>query len=558
MVKSMTTEILAVGLSLVVLAGWGAAPDGSIIGCWKFDDSYGKRSSSEYANDIGSFGVNTSVIASGTAGNGYDGSGFLNIAGGGAQTMATLKDGVALDTSTSGGYTLVMRFKPNCSISMSGISKSSDPDIYQALSQINDSSKWHMMALVYDANKAAGGSCNYVLITDPSYGDGTGIGSGEGKDGRGEISSDNLPYFPLVVSGSTVTIGGRLGVSQREAEDGFKGYVDDVRIYNRILTKQELTRLFKTGDTYVYNRGSVDSFSNYSNWSSYSGSYTKGPAELPGADFLIDGEKTLTQSGTATFGGRSLTIGRLEQLYDRVGETNFTANLKGTLKIDGVSTSVTIADLRLNNGSITPNEDKEVLIATSLVISADDSAPFEVKVRSGKTFTIKSSAAAGSGQIKKTGNGALDMSGVTKNDSLLRVDMSVANANSILKAPTKGVSLTGFAGGKVVVRYSGSFKKIGTVHVEEGADVAWPMAVEANIANLPIGEHLLMEVPVSVKPDFSTSDVSLTLTGSPAEGQIAAAPLKVVADGQMRKAYVVCERLVDPEDVGDSPVLMIE
>jgi len=415
--------VLASCLKMALL-GFGAemAPFGSVVGLWKFDASPYKGDSSGFGNDLTAFASGVTGVASGSASNGYDGSGHLNITTAKAMASGAL---VGCDVDLTKGHTIILRFKPN------GVSFASagDTETKKLLDTLKDDSKWHFAAYRYDPDQKANASYKTMMFTDPTYGDRYGNGHGGATDGsRAEVSidDDGAVYFPVSVAGSTVTLGGEIGAKvmvdyyiykdyvTKKAD--YKGTIDEAMIVSRVLTKQELTRTYHTGETCVYATGDVG-FSSAANWSCCEGGLAYAPSALPGADYVVDNSRTVA-ADAATFGGRSLTLGRLAPLVSRVdGTTISTVNGNMSQSV----TEVTVADLHLNNGKITGTAGRS-LTATRLSISATEASPYEINVNSG-TYVVTGTAVGG-GWIRKTGVGTLDLTGL-KGDFRVRKETGV-------------------------------------------------------------------------------------------------------------------------------------
>ena len=380
---------------------WGAetAPAGAVVGWWRFNESPYKADSSGNGNAIDSFASGVGGVSSGTASGCYDGSGYLDIttAGRKATTVA-----LSRTWDTSKGYTYAMKFKSNCSAG----TYDDDPNISKLLTDINDKTAWHFVAFRYDPDKLTGsGKSTNWLFTDPNYNDSNGaVGT------QGEISGTYTMYFPLGLSGDKATIGGTIGakiiaiIADKSVD--YKGTMDDVIVINRTLAKCEISRLYKTGEAYVYLKSSAAAFASASGWSSAENNQKPTPADLPGADYIVDSGRTLTANASGTFGGHSLTLGRTEPLTS-VLDGSTVATTKGNFT---QTDSVTIGDLRLNDGKLTVSAGA-TLTATKLTVNATAANPYEVNVASG-TYAV-SGTAAGTGSLLKTGAGTLDLTGLT-------------------------------------------------------------------------------------------------------------------------------------------------
>lgn len=413
--------VLTAGLGLALMGFANDGPevirDKAVLGYWQFNDPTFKKDSSPWGNDItASFPTDMSGIDSGMSDNGYDGTGYLHIQGGkdasfGSATATKVSVSLSADTPAYNGTK-----KPYCTIVSRFRSARTYTGSTSTANILNDTSgKWHFVAARYQvggSSKPTYSSYSYMMCCDPDLlWNGTDFWNTK-DNGRPEEGSNSMPTMPVSISGKTVTIGGSAGA----AKYAYRGDVDDVLVFNRMLTKPELTRLFLTGETYVYPNG-TPSFDSSSGWSSNEGSINFKPGDIPGQAYIVDGGMTITQGATATFGGDgftgSLTMGRLEPLMNRVANPNavLVAASAGNLAHNTANTTITIGDLRLRKGKITSGAAGQTLVATKLEVVAPTDAPYEIAVGSG-TYTVTGSA-SGDGWLKKTGAGTLDLTGLT-------------------------------------------------------------------------------------------------------------------------------------------------
>lgn len=404
--------VLTAGLGLALMGFANDGPevirDKAVLGYWQFNDPTFKKDSSPWGNDItADFPSGMSGVASGVAAYGYDGSGYLNIVGSRKTVSVSIAKASAFNNTTRPYFTLVERFKSSKAYATSYKSTTDDC--------LNDTTRWHFLAARYQvggSSKPTYSSYSYMFCCDPDLlWKGTDFWNTK-DNGRPEDSSDSLAKIPLSVSGTTVTIGGYVGTTSY----AYEGALDDVIVVNRMMAKPEITRLFLTGETYVYPNG-TPSFDSSSGWSSNEGSINFKPGDIPGQAYIVDGGMTITQGATATFGGDgftgSLTMGRLEPLMNRVANPNavLVAASAGNLAHNTANTTITIGDLRLRKGKITSGAAGQTLVATKLEVVAPTDAPYEIAVGSG-TYTVTGSA-SGDGWMKKTGAGTLDLTGLT-------------------------------------------------------------------------------------------------------------------------------------------------
>ena len=394
--------VLAGGVGLA-LVGFGAdvAPFGSVVGWWKFDDAANPgKDSSEYGNDLdGLSNVSAGVIDSGYTTRGtYNDSGCLYIGTAGNTATATPKK----IWDTTKGFTYAMRSRT----ADGKVDTTIDANVNGVLNALNDHKGWHFIAYRYDPDKLTGNN-NWLRwlfadLTDPNDGN------------RAEVTSDDTIYFPL---STDIAIGGNVGAKGKiygftyDKKLPFKGYMDDVIVVSRTMTKTEIQRLYLTGDPNPYLVSDNDvAFASASGWSCSEKSLAYSPTDLPGADFVVDDGRTIkapaAHAGT-TFGGHSLILGRRSPLTSKVDGTT---QIAGTIGNFVQQASVTIPDLRLNNGKLTASAGT-TLAATKLTVNATEGNPYEVNVASG-TYAV-TGAASGDGWLKKTGAGTLDLTGLT-------------------------------------------------------------------------------------------------------------------------------------------------
>ena len=386
--------LLSGGVMLALCGFADAAPFGSVVGWWRFNDAANPgRDSSGYGNDIDGLEPGVSYVAAdiGYAMRGcYDDSGCLVIGAAGNKATAT----PATSWDTSKDYTYLMRVRGDVSLSTSFASGT----IYNLLSMLNDGDKWHLVAMRHDPNKKVG-SQTYLYSL---FGDNPTVG----EDARCEHSANSGLAYPLTAG---IEIGGTVGAKSSifTLTDEFKGYVDDVCVVQRTMTKTEVNIYYQYGDPNPYlTASSSTAFGSANDWScNYNETTGYSPASLPGADFQIDYNRTLTVATDGTFGGRSLLLGRPEDLVSIVNP-NTKRPKNGNLS---AKANLTFAELRLNSGKLTASAGK-TLTATKLVINAAETSPFEVNVASG-AYTV-TGAAAGDGWIEKTGDGTLDLTGL--------------------------------------------------------------------------------------------------------------------------------------------------
>jgi len=396
--------VLAVGLGLASF-GFGAetAPAGAVVGWWKFDDATNRGlDSSDYHNDLDGLSDVTPVAADTgyTTRGTYDDSGCLYIGTAGKTATATPK--YVWDKTQ--GYTYLMRIRSGVSISTTGY----DTQVDNLLNLISDNKSWHLISMRYDPAKVTGGDNKYYYWI---FGDDPTVTAAM----RCEASNDSASnvFFPLstdIAIGGTVGAKGKVSFFSYDKTAAYKGYLDEVAVVCRTMTKTEVKRYWLTGDPNPYLTSDDDAaFGGSSGWSCGGENLTYGPHNLPGADFVVNNGRTLKAleaHAGATFGGHSLTLGHLTAIYARTNSMTLVAGVKGNLN---QQVSVTISDLRLNNGKIT-GAAGQTLTATKLTVNAKEAKPYEINVESG-TYAVTGTAIGG-GWIKKTGSGTLDLTGL--------------------------------------------------------------------------------------------------------------------------------------------------
>lgn len=406
-------------IGMLVAMGAGAvfgstAPYGSVVGYWKFNDA------SDYGVDSSGFGHTLTAFQSGVAGaegtgassNGYDGSGYLAISTAGNTATGTFGDNW-LDVTK--GYTILVRYKnTGFKTTVAG-----ETEVQKLLNTLNDKDSWHFAAYRYDPNLLVNKQYSETLYTDPTFGDRYGTGFAKAADGSyaEAVGSKGSYLFPVVVTSGGITIGGKVGANKSGYNVNFVGYIDEVIVISRVLSWQELVRVYQAGETFVYPVGTTLSFSNcgggsgwsYRQWAATGHEQNYAPSVIPGADFIVDDERSVS-ADLASFPCRSLTLGRLSHLVSRVDGHQITTSQAG--KLTQNVTNLEIADLRLQNGEYLAGSVGERLNATKLTVLASQDEPFKMNTGSGKVLTVTGNAVGG-GWIRMTGGGTLDLWNLT-------------------------------------------------------------------------------------------------------------------------------------------------
>lgn len=226
---------------------------------------------------------------------------------------------------------------------------------YQALVDLFKSDSWNYVALTYNPAWPSTNNAYRLYLN---------VGNSSAAETQkavmwGGTNKGTVPYtMPFSISGSTLTVGGQVGATLEEPQVlellgmtttiyglkvDFFGKIDDMTIINRCLTSNEVARLCSKAETYVFltkdDASGKYSFSANHSWSSTEGNYANHAPEAQ-RHYLVDEGRWMrtATSGNFTFGGDSLTLGR-------VGGTagNLYQLTPGT---------VTVPELRLNNGQI--------------------------------------------------------------------------------------------------------------------------------------------------------------------------------------------------------------
>ena len=464
--------------------------DRSIVGHWKFDDpkDYGKDTSgyggTSFSFTSGQMSGNAS--GSGAEWTGASGTGYLTIAkkSSGAYSASTTLGGENSINGTSGYQTVAAWFRADCSVSIP-FYINPEQIVKNVIDDINDH-VWHFGAMRYHKNAAPNSTTSWMVTTDPA--DWSGDAS---STTRNEASENNKCKFPVVVSGSTVSIGGNIGPST--ASTGFYGDIDEAMVINRMLCKNELTRLYRTGEAYIWSSG-TPSFDKIDGWSiTMDGTTTKEgtsiatlltwvPGVIKQTTYLIDNDKTMTYgSGAAAYFGQSadnkvaLAVGRAEVLKNRLTGADMISgdNLKGGISITSANTALSFWDLRLNKGQITANANNQSVTADMLDVEGE---PFNMSVPANCEFTFNAGGkVTGDGVLAKTGDGTLILNNYAKGaDRSGFVDApKVRLTAGFIKTP----KLDGYTGGTVIVdgdavTFTGADTLSGTIQVRYDGTIA--------------------------------------------------------------------------------------
>lgn len=499
--------VLAGGLVLSLLGfAEPAIKDGSVLGYWTFDDGVQSADVSGYGGGLVQLQDGVSIESSG----GYS-AGYLNIAASGGKTAtASLANGLSLNTDK---FTIVMRMKRSSAMSkLPEVGESTDK---QFVRNFNDETKWHLLTVRGKQKDAGvGASYDYGYMCDPED---------FMSSSRPETASDELGFL-VSVSGQNVTFGGSL------KGYAYQGGIDEVMVINRMMMKEELQRLYRTGETYIFPNGNqTPSLSNSAGWSSQlENTLYLNPGDMPGAAYIIDGGWTAEQWLHVTFGGDvskkvSLTLGRLAPLVNRLNNEILVEDTTGNIK-QGPGTNFTFYDLRLNDGKITAGGYS--LTTTLLDVGASSEKPFELSNAGAYSLNV-GEATTGSGVLKKTGAGKLTVNAWTGTAKLRLAEGSIRTPR-----------LDGYTGGTVLVSK-------GSVMAFTGSDV------------LPTAENKLKFAFEGDVPTTKTAVMTLPsgVTAAMVQDMTNYGGQTVLASVENGTLFVTP---IATEDLGAVPVLMAE
>ena len=393
-------------LALCASTAWAKPKilDGSRIGWWQFDNpSNYKEDSSGYGGTLTDVSEVTFTTTGGHVGgcmNLAESTGWFSSAK--TATAAIGDSAPAIPGTSLPYYTMATRFRSGGSIGGSG-----------ALgSVLNDTTSWHFGAVRYQNSKTSsgpntGGSDPYAVFLDPQY---NVFGSYERVSSSDLEITSSSHSFILSYSGKNITIGGKIKGSK------WYGDIDETMVFARMLTKGELTRLRFTGESYVFSNSEAPAFASSANWSCNEGTVHFAPGDAYGAPYIVEDGQTMSQGGTATFGGDvakhvSLTLGRPAEVTYMEGSVSVTKGINGNFTHSSAGT-LTFYDLRLVNGKFT-GVAGGVLNTTLLDIDTPSGSTFEINVPSGVYTITSANAVTGDGTLKKTGTGTLDLTGLT-------------------------------------------------------------------------------------------------------------------------------------------------
>jgi len=453
--------------------------DRTVVGCWKFNGGQYAADSSGYGSTLTTIPADVGKYTSGS----FDGSGYVS--GG---TSRQMTGALGAGAPTLGTYTtFAMRFKtdPSCEFSESGLSGSE----LNFAKIINDHNHWNFIATRYQKDAGTGSSYAWMMVCNPTN-------SAFWSNSTRPETAANRVKFPVAVSGNAVTIGGQIGLYIESywksdwLEADYLGDIDEAIVINRFLTKTELTRLYQTGETYVFPTAQP-SFVSSTGWSHIeTANHKKGPLDLPVAAFIVDNNyEMFCADDVSIFGGSidnevSLTFGRKSVLKNLYGDT-VVENLKGNLRQQ--SGKVLFYDLRLVQGRIYPTLDGLALETTLLDVETNEAnAPYEIFVDSGRAYAFNAGGhVTGSGVLAKLGAGKLTLNGFTA--------AAGEHPKFRMTAGTVKTSvLNGYTGGTVLLDTASA------VNIAGGDTITGKITVKFDGTAPTSGKYDVLTVPTSV------------------------------------------------------------
>ena len=511
--------LLSVVGSLSTFAGdYDSVVDDSVVGYWRFNDpnDYGKDSS---GHGSGIVQWNNGASGGAVSGDWSRGGGCLELPRNGTKSSGyTYGNAVATVTSgkgfslarTSPGWTVAtwVRGSEELVDSLKNATLASAGDAAKFKNALKDG-KWHPLVIVYRPNNTEDFYRVYVDAFDG--GQVTDITAG-GTDSKGNPAW----HIPLGVSSGaaandTVTLGGDVGgvvdlwITTVTVNGTFFGGLDDCIIIDRELEggfqdstgEHEVFRLVQTGETFVFSKGSSGNmFYEAGNWSN-------GKVPQTGLAYMIENGYEVKSAKTATFAGKSLSVGRTEKLYGikSVGGSKevIVDNTVGKLTQQGADTALTVDDLRLNDGILASLADGQSLSA-NVTVSASQAKPFEINVAMG-TYRIIGRMTGG-GCVVKRGSGTLDLSGLSELDAQIVVEAG------IVRLPNELTGVIDYSGGEIVIAHDDEQTQ---TPVLIRSSTVWPVVCTVEGEFGQVGSHALFAVSNSVK-EIAASDFAVMTT----------------------------------------------
>ena len=511
-IKKVKLAVLVLVPFPVFAGDYDSVVDDSVVGYWRFNDSnnYGKDSSG-HGSAITTW--NNSATGAVESTDWARGGGYLNLPRNGTK-KANYTYGSAVATVTSGKGFSMARTSPGWTVAtwvrgsselinsfgiaslISSVGENTDTGHF--MTALKDG-KWHPLVIVY---RPGNSEDFYRVYVDAFDGEQVRDVTSGGTDSKGSPAW----HIPLSVSSGTaandkVTLGGDVGgvvdlsiFGSTTINATFFGGLDDCLIIDRELEgggqnttgEHEVFRWVQTGETFVFSKGSNG------NMLYEAGNWSNGKVPQEGLAYMIENGHEVKSSTTATFAGKSLSVGRTEKLYGikSVGGSKevIVDNTIGKLTQQGANTTMTIADLRLNDGVLTSKADGQAL-ATTATVKAPSGKPFEISVETG-AYRITGSL-VGKGYIVKKGAGTLDLSGLTDLDAQIVIE------EGKVRLPGESAGSVSYSGGELLVAQDAP------VMIQNST--VWPVVCRVEDEFDKIGSHKLFIVPNSLK-DVSVSD----------------------------------------------------
>lgn len=503
MSNNIILSILTIATLSAFAGDYDSVVDDSVVGYWRFNDP------SDYGKDSSGHGSGITGWSDGATGksDSSQGGGYLNLPKIGSKygkATATLKGERIPDlNSATRGWTIATWIRGSEDLINLGfigwIAVQASEDAKAFYTALTDG-RWHPIVVVFRPSFA--NACYRIYVNPFDGASVTDICSTDDKPG-------DFPWtFPVSISGTTVTLGGRIagsGVGYGSLSADFFGDLDDCIIIDRELEggnqdstgEHEVFRLVQTGETFIFSKGSSGNmFYEAGNWSN-------GKVPQTGLAYMIENGHEVKSAKTAAFAGKSLSVGRTEKLYGikSVGGSKevIVDNTVGKLTQQGANTTLTVDDLRFNDGILTSVADGQSLSA-NVTVSASNAKPFEINVSTG-TYRI-SGRMNGGGCVVKRGSGTLDLSELSELDAQIVVEAGA------VRLPGEMARAIDYSGGEIVVAHD---DKQTQTPVLIRSSTVWPIVCTVEGEFGQVGSYAHFAVSNSVK-EVAASDFAVTTT----------------------------------------------
>ena len=554
-----TSKIIVMTLGMVsgfvfAESDYEAVVDDSVIGYWRFNDP------SDYQKDSSGHG-NRITVWNNTKGcaetsDWSRGGGCFSIPSAGDAAKATVGDGRGFSLNReSPGWTIAawIRGASGFAKTVKGLQYASlGGEDTAAFKEALEDQKWHPIVIVFRPNRD--GEYYRVYLNGFDSYSLSDITAGSGNDSPGHPAWQ----IPLSMENDMVTLGGYLGgsikiITRVTIGADFFGELDDCIIINRELdcagstresagqgnrSGDEVFRFVQTGETFVYSKAasSGNMFYEAEGWSN-------GLEPQPGLAYIIENGRVVNAAKTATFAGKSLSVGRTEKLYGikQVGgdPVEIVGNTVGKIVQKVANTELTVNDLVLNNGTFTSRAPGQKLYA-NIRVRASEANPFSFIISNGTYKVI--GTMTGNGYIDKAGPEQLDLTGLTVSTAKVKL------SEGPLRLSAANPTLAKYEGGTLIVDFDENSSAATTVSIE----TAWSgkLGFKLNGSPSKVGRYAVLEVPTSVKAIATTDFDNQTVL---ATGMVMR--LKIVTEGVVQTVYAEC---LPEADVGGSPVVVFE